>query len=386
MATMNPWLGLTPQEQQMLLAQQDLPIDQVPLMMPQSSTVDERTQMKMKASGAGLMPSSDYNTAIGRLNARELESLKAQGVSIDELKGRLSATQSQELPLDLTPLAALVDTWTGSNLAQTYRPPETKKERQAAVDRLQQQILQAQQGLSENEIAMLRSQLNNQFQMENMLAQAEKSKQAQSLEREKLDILRKQAEGKIGQPSEAEKTVDRKFGAMYADDVLQGGFRTSDKDIAELENTLNQVEASKVELSGPMIGSTPAVIRNKTYPEAVAAQQQIEKAIQGSMRATLGSQFTEKEGRQILERTFDPSLPTEVNLQRARSVVEGLKRAREAKLKAIDYYEQTGTMRGFKGATNYEDAFKSDMDKAITKEKPKFTREEIEAELKRRQK
>lgn len=116
----------------------------------------------------GTMTPVNFDTVAKQLNQRELESLKQQGLTVEGLKKELENVRKSDMPVDLTPAAALVDAWTGSNFAKSYQPVETRKDRQATINQLQKAIQQGEGGLAENEIAILRNQLNMQFQKDNL--------------------------------------------------------------------------------------------------------------------------------------------------------------------------------------------------------------------------
>lgn len=151
--------------------------------VPRETAATQVTETRTKTAGTPTLAE-----LIGNLNKRELDSLKQQGLSVEKLKKRLVDLEATDLPADLTGLAALTDAWTGSNFAGVYKPTETGRERKSAVERLQNQILQAEQGMTENEIALLRSQLNNAFQMENLDYRKTQDAQQNEFERQRLQL------------------------------------------------------------------------------------------------------------------------------------------------------------------------------------------------------
>lgn len=335
--------------------------------VPRETSTTEVSETSSQTSGTPTI--SDL---IANLNKRELESLKSQGLSVDKLKKRLTDMEMQDLPLDLTGLAQLTDAWTGSNFSGVYKPPETKKDRAAAVDRLQAQIMQSEQGMTESEVALLRSQLNSAFQVEGTNYKKEQDKIANQLARDKLNLERdkmKQDAGTV-KDSEALKVIDRKFGEMYATDVLQGGFASAQNQLASLKDLQGKMTRGELgQISGPSIGAKPELLRKTVHPQAFAAQQAIEQAVQSSLKSTLGAQFTEREGQNILKRTFDPSLPPEENARRLSILNDNLTRVQEAKRNAFKHYEQYGGMRGYAGSQNVEGDFLSNFNKEVEAKK-----------------
>lgn len=87
------------------------------------------------------------------------DALKAERENIENLVKQRELFGAQDVPWDLTGLMALVDVWTGSNFAASYRPPETRKDRQQLMVQLQDQINAAKRGLSKNQMDYLGTKL-----------------------------------------------------------------------------------------------------------------------------------------------------------------------------------------------------------------------------------
>lgn len=151
-------------------------------------------------------------------------------------------------------------------------------------------------------------------------------------------------------PSVAQQAVDRNFAKTYEDFVVQGGFADAEKGIGQLNNMAEKLAKDKT-LTGPIRGSTPDFIRQFTNPEALDVKSQVEDVIQRSLKAVLGAQFTEAEGKRVLERAYNEKSPPEVNEARIRRLADQLKKMAESKYNAAKYYESNGTLQGFPGTT-----------------------------------
>lgn len=115
--------------------------------------------------------------------------------TVADLNNQRMAQLSQPQQVDLSPIAGLIDQWTGSQLLRSYKAPDTPAERAQIAAKLQDQIMIAQQGLSKEQRQYLKDQL------ENKVAQAAGAEKAQwqqknyDMEQQKLDAtnaLRKQ--------------------------------------------------------------------------------------------------------------------------------------------------------------------------------------------------
>jgi hypothetical protein len=101
-------------------------------------------------------------------------------------------------------------------------------------------------------------------------------------------------------------------------------------------------------LSGPVFSRLPAFIREAVNPESVDVRADVEKVIQASLRETLGAQFTEKEGVQLLARTYNPALPETMiaaNVEAELNKILAIAKSREAMAR---YYEENNTLKGYK--------------------------------------
>jgi hypothetical protein len=163
-------------------------------------------------------------------------------------------------------------------------------------------------------------------------------------------------------PTAAQTAVDQAFGKDYADWNAGGGYSAVQKTQKQLEEQITRLGKSD-NISGPWIGAlsdvgsggglTGALAgwgQRTLYPESIDTRQQIEEAIQTNLRRVLGSQYTEKEGENLLRRTFDPGLDEGVNMRRAQQVLEQLNSMAQAKDAAAKHYEQHGTLVGWDGS------------------------------------
>jgi hypothetical protein len=68
------------------------------------------------------------------------------------------------------------------------------------------------------------------------------------------------------------------------------------------------------------------------------------------MKATLGAQFTEKEGANVIKRAYNPALPESENIKKIMAVQKELREIARAKKMAVDYYEANNfSLEGYKG-------------------------------------
>lgn len=133
---------------------------------PPAAPVSRGTPAAPKTPG---LPTKDALTAaMDALNSGQLGAMKDQGDTIARMKKQLGEAESKALPVDLSGLASLTDAWTGSHFAQTYKPDETPKDRAATIDAMRKEIIHAEQGLTKDQVELLRGQLQNAFQKDSL--------------------------------------------------------------------------------------------------------------------------------------------------------------------------------------------------------------------------
>lgn len=112
---------------------------------------------------------------------------------------------------------------------------------------------------------------------------------------------------------------------------------------AALESTANDFLTGKVK--GGWLGLIPG--RALTRPELDQAVKSVEKVVFPQLRATMGAQFTEKEGARVIAATIDPLQKGENNARRLLVLNEVMKEQAQAKEKMIAHAKKYGTLRGY---------------------------------------
>lgn len=172
-------------------------------------------------------------------------------------------------------------------------------------------------------------------------------------------VLVKTAEGEggLGKLSTAEKAVDSKFGKEYADYYAGGGISNLNKNLAELDRAINIIEKAKEdEVSGKLIGlSDKAGTLAYTHSKAADVKDIIGSVAQSNLRQILGGQFAQKEGEALLARQYDTAQSKKANLNRLKALRKQAANTIMSKQAAAKYFEENGTLKGFKATTATED-------------------------------
>jgi len=120
--------------------------------------------------------------------------------------------------------------------------------------------------------------------------------------------------------------------------------------IEALEGVISDLKTGKVKTR--TVGTwVPGDTAKKAFvEEAVSARAAAHKAIQASLRATLGSAFTEEEGKRILENTFDIQLSPKENIKRLEAEIKKIKETKKTAEAAFRRYGFMPPKAGDQGA------------------------------------
>jgi len=153
--------------------------------------------------------------------------------------------------------------------------------------------------------------------------------------------------GATGKPlSIGQEAVDKKFADTYAEFVT-GGAADAARQIGQLNEALVTLKTNK-EITGPLVGIIPENLQSFVVPEAAALRQTVQDVVQRSLKAILGSAFTQKDAEGLMARAFDPALKPEENTKRVERLLTQIDRANSDTQAAVDYFEKNGTLQGFK--------------------------------------
>lgn len=163
---------------------------------------------------------------------------------------------------------------------------------------------------------------------------------------------------KIGQQTEGQKKVDRKFGDEWAEFDKLGGLSVIQSNLDKLEYAKKILEKnvndkSLFGVSGKVVGSIPEGAVPYVSQEAADVRDMISEVAQGNLRKVLGGQFAQKEGEAIIRRAFNPKLSEAMNLKRVNRLIEQIKKAAKSKVDAGRYFENNNTLTGYKGPAYY---------------------------------
>jgi hypothetical protein len=148
-----------------------------------------------------------------------------------------------------------------------------------------------------------------------------------------------------------ETKVEEKSAQDLVDFTIGGGFSDVQKGLSQLEiakQTLQTQPEGKI--TGKLVGAQDDTgILKYTNPIAQDTKEQVQEIAQRNLRVILGPQFTAKEGEALINRVYNPALPQSVNVKRLDLLQEQMTSAAKTKQEAVNYYNENGTLKGFKG-------------------------------------
>lgn len=145
-----------------------------------------------------------------------------------------------------------------------------------------------------------------------------------------------------------QQAVDREYGKEYAGRVAGGGYTMAEKGLGQLGEAIEKLRHTDT-ATGPIVSLIPDSVRSRLMPESQSIKDAVEEIVQRNLRPTLGAQFTENEGKQLIARAYNPALPESENIKRLQRLGAQMKQALATQKAADDYFNENGTLKGFNG-------------------------------------
>lgn len=180
---------------------------------------------------------------------------------------------------------------------------------------------------------------------ENRKLQAEDRAFDRNIKLEQLGLERaKLLKSSKEQAGEGQKQLDRAAAKEYQD-WTSGGQKTAQSEIGKLKGIADKLRSGTVN-TGMFSGLLPDRF---TSNELLGARADVESTVMNSLKAILGPQFTENEGKRMIANTWNEGDSTENNLARLDRLVNDLENKANDKTQKANYFENSGgTLKGFK--------------------------------------
>ena len=218
---------------------------------------------------------------------------------------------------------------------------------------------------------IIRKDQMQQERVRNYLKEAANSQARQAsldIQNKKLDAYLKEQErnARLAQQKESkelmpgQKALDQSFAKDYSDYVAQGGSAAQASHMKSIDSVKEWLNKPGQQTNKSIVGSLPDAGRALFDSEGLGKQQEVEDAVMSSLRQTLGSQFTEREGRKILAVSYDPRLSDEQNIAKLSKLQTKLQLMAQSKADAAKYFEENGSLKGYQGKIYTVDDFLTD--------------------------
>lgn len=195
----------------------------------------------------------------------------------------------------------------------------------------------------EQELSAAKEKYDREFKEKELGVKSQETKMKMDMAKEEKALA---ASRKL---SKGEESVDRDYGKDY-NDWTSGGKPAADKSINKLKEAMSELSAMNDDtsfVSGRVVGRMPDLLKSN---EAIVLRDKVRSAANDALKATLGTVFTEREGERIMNQAYDERLPPSENAKRIRGALEELEtRANNQEAKAR-YFEENGSLKGYKGA------------------------------------
>lgn len=173
--------------------------------------------------------------------------------------------------------------------------------------------------------------------------------------------------------SKGYEKVNEKYAEEYIKWIETGAYQVELENLKKLDESLDTLRNKNV--TGAIIGLTPNAVLSVLNPEALNLQDNIRSIVFQGLKATLGAQFTEREGNRLVEAAFNPMLSEEMNIVRLERMRERIKTMIESKQAAVTHFQnENGDMSGYTGQAtfNLDEAVTNENDIAINNGKDAF--------------
>lgn len=149
-----------PVRRPMPIASEPIPFNTMPPINPNNGVPSSITDMMQSPQQQFLkiIQSPEYKAKLKELSDRSKSSIDQQEKGVNENAQGIENLQGLKRT-DLSPLLALTDTWTGSDLQKGYQKPQSPEDYQMKVLGLKNQLQSQRKGLSDEQLSLLKSQL-----------------------------------------------------------------------------------------------------------------------------------------------------------------------------------------------------------------------------------
>jgi hypothetical protein len=154
-----------------------------------------------------------------------------------------------------------------------------------------------------------------------------------------------------------QKALDRVYAKDYNEWTTTAA-PIADKNLKRLEDAKALLKKDN-DYTGRFEGRLPDFLRSE---KSIRLREDVQAAAQAALKATLGSQFTEKEGERIMNMAYNEKLSPEENIRKIDAAIKEIKANKENQNAKAKHFEQHGSLSGFENKASRSDLEDSDSD------------------------
>ena len=149
--------------------------------------------------------------------------------------------------------------------------------------------------------------------------------------------------------------IDKAYGQEFLDWNRDSGDMIGQ--LAQLESVLTKLEQPDADLTGAVVGLAPEWYTLLTNPDAIGAKERVAEVVQRNLKLILGGQFSEKEGKQLIDRAYNPGLPEKENIARLKRLIMQMQAGVDSRNAMNAYFSENGTLKGYEGVRVSKQSF-----------------------------
>jgi len=150
--------------------------------------------------------------------------------------------------------------------------------------------------------------------------------------------------------TKGEQMRDTQFAKKYSEFFDAGGAATIEANLASLQDSIDTLEAGNTTQAE---GFVPDKVGDVVFPKTANVRTNVTGVLIQGLKDTFGGQLSDGERKAMVESAYVSSADPKDNAKRVKALAEKIKEGARAKQAAGEYFEQNGTLKGFKGTSSF---------------------------------
>jgi hypothetical protein len=157
-------------------------------------------------------------------------------------------------------------------------------------------------------------------------------------------------ESKAAPVSVGEKARDVSFAKEYSQFFDAGGYAGVEANLKSLDTSLDALKAGKATKAE---GFVPDKIGEVFFPDTAEIRTNVTSVLIQGLKDTFGGQLSDGERRAMVESAYVSAADPKANAKRIEALKSKILEAAKAKEEAAQYFEENGTLAGYKGTKRF---------------------------------